>query len=180
MAPSPLCCLSQTGKEVRPKRGDLNLFQVLNLRAHSLFADAGRVPQPASSPRTAASTFLFTLIHSQALSFPDACSLHLHPQDFKSLRSNMQEAEGSSCFPQTAGSSANLQTVRENDFQLGATWNKVELMMLQGVVTPGLGTANLTMFELSSSPQCPVSSAQLSGGFQDVFQVIDVFCFLSL
>lgn len=180
MAPSPLCCLPQTGKEVRPKRGDLNLFQVLNLRAHSLFADAGRVPQPASSPRTAASTFLFTLIHSQALSFPDACSLHLHPQDFKSLRSNMQEAEGSSCFPQRAGSSANLQTVRENDFQLGATWNKVELMMLQGVVTPGLGTANLTMFELSSSPQCPVSSAQLSGGFQDIFQVIDVFCLLSL
>lgn len=42
------------------------------------------------------------------------------------------------------------------------------LMMLPRVMTPGLGTANLTMLELSSNPQCLISSVQLSGGFQDV------------
>lgn len=48
MAPSPLRRLPQTGKEVRSKRGDLNVFQVLNLRARTLFADADRVSQPDS------------------------------------------------------------------------------------------------------------------------------------
>ena len=48
VAPSPLRCLPQTGKEVRSERGDLNLFQVLNLKACTLFADADHVSQPDS------------------------------------------------------------------------------------------------------------------------------------
>lgn len=69
MAPSPLCCLPQTGREVRSKRGDLNLFQVLNLRASTLFADADRVSQPDSilSKDFCLHTLSFYLIHGQAL-----------------------------------------------------------------------------------------------------------------
>lgn len=48
VARSPLHRLPQTGKEVRSKTGDLNLFQVLNLRASTLFADADHVSQPDS------------------------------------------------------------------------------------------------------------------------------------
>lgn len=48
--------------------------------------------------------------------------------------------------------------------------------MLPRVMTPGLGTANLTMLELSSSPQHPISSVQLSGAFQDVLHLPNDRC----
>lgn len=68
MAPSPLCCLPLTGREVRSKRGDLNLFQILNLRASTLFADADHVSQPDSIlSKDFCRHSLFFLIHGQAL-----------------------------------------------------------------------------------------------------------------
>lgn len=167
VARSPLHRLPQTGKEVRSKRGDLNLFQVLNLRASTLFADADHVSQPDSIlSQDFCLHILFLNSNPQSGSlFPGLLSFAPSPSGLPKTHIQNLGAEGSSHYPQRPGNSdfvisvnsANVQVIRDSDFQLQAAWKKVKLLMLQSLVTPGLGTANLRTLELCGSPQCPVS-----------------------
>jgi len=90
--------------------------------------------QTASSPTISALLVLFfffflffppTLIHRQAVT--TSLSLKLIPCTFtlrtsNGLRSIPEESEGSCCYPERAGISANLQVIRDDDFWLPAPW----------------------------------------------------------
>lgn len=183
----PLCCLPWTEKEVRSKKGNLNLCQALNLRATTFFCWCWPCVLTRQHPLLRFLLFWFCFFFpffppnsdSQAgchyLSFPETHPLHLYPQDFKWPQIHPWRVWGQLLLSRKGRHLSKSSGDKR-------WWFLASSPLVENRVDDDAESwpqdREQQMLELSSSPQCPVSSVWLSGGFQDVLQLPNDRCVL--